>query len=332
MNKVYVEGLPDPISAPSARTLLALLRSRQVQIPFACGGRGSCGLCKVYVQGQANPCTPEEENLLRQRERDIGARLACQVKPAGDLNVKLPKAILAAREYRATLLSAKQKTKNISSFILELPGATGFSFEAGAFILLRIPQYPGNRLVLQRPYSLASPPSQAKRLELNIRRVSKGAGTTYLFEHLKPGDPVVFFGPYGDFQLSDSQRPIIFMAGGSGLSPVKSMLAELADAGSRREVTFIFGAHSQASLFDLDAMQEYAQRLPNFRFIPTLTEPADAWHGEKGTVTEAGDRIIPWGSDFEAYLCGSPGMIAAALELLHNNNVPDERIFYDQFN
>ena len=150
VNKVCVEGLPDPIPAPPARTLLALLRSRQVQIPFACGGRGSCGLCKVYIQGEANPCTPAEENLLRQRERDMGARLACQVKPEGDLHVRLPKAILAAREHRATLLSVKPKTRDISAFILELPDSADSPLKR-ALSSAAHSNYPGNRLVLQRP-------------------------------------------------------------------------------------------------------------------------------------------------------------------------------------
>jgi Na+-transporting NADH:ubiquinone oxidoreductase subunit F len=331
--KVWLEGRA-PIAAPPSRTLLALLRSGQVLVPFACGGHGSCGLCKVRIRGEANPATPAEERLLRQSEREAGARLACQVRPCGDLHVDLPPAVLAAREFRATLRAVEPRTPDIRGFLLDLPPDSGLAFAAGQFILLRIPPYPGSRLVLQRPYSMASPPSQATRLELNIRRAPGGAATTYLFDHLKPGDPVVFFGPYGDFRLLDSNRPMVFLAGGSGLSPIKAMLEHLAETGSQRPAIFFFGARTEADLFHLEAMRELGRRLPNFRFVPALSEPASAgaWTGERGLVTDVAERLIPWNLDFEAYLCGSPGMIAAALAMLRRRHVPEERILYDQFN
>ncbi len=332
--KVTIKGLPDPIPAPPGRTLLALLRGKQTLLPFACAGNGSCGLCKVRVSGPAGPITPAEERLLRKAEIASGIRLACQVKPTADLSLELPPTVLAAREYRAVLSAVEPRTANINGLLLELPHDSGFTFEAGAFILIRIPAYPGSRFILHRPYSIASSPLRPNLLELNIRRAPNGAATTYLFDHLKPGDQVLFLGPYGDFKIEPSDRPMVFMAGGTGLSPVKSMLEHMAETNSKRSITLFFGVAGQADLFHLAAMRDLEQRLPGFRFVPTIArpDPATPWNGEKGTVTETAERLIAWTNEFDAYLCGSPMMIASLLEMLRRRNVPENHIFYDQFN
>ncbi len=118
-------------------------------------------------------------------------------------------------------------------------------------------------------------------MELEIRLVPNGICTTYVFNHLKVGDAVTINGPYGDFYLRESEREIVFVAGGSGMAPIKSMLLDMAEKGSTRKATYFFGARAVRDLFLVDEMRALERRLPNFRFVPALSSPLpeDKWDG-----------------------------------------------------
>ena len=170
-------------------------------------------------------------------------------------------------------------------------------------------------------------------MELEIRLVPNGICTTYIFEHLKEGDPVTINGPYGDFHLRNTDARIIFIAGGSGNAPVKSMLYNMMETNNTRETLYLFGARAVRDLFLVDEIKELESKLANFRYIPALSEPLpeDKWEGETGLITDVLDRHINSGENTEAYLCGSPGMIDAAVAVLMKNGIPEEKIYYDKF-
>ncbi len=169
-------------------------------------------------------------------------------------------------------------------------------------------------------------------IELIIRLVPGGICTTYCFEYLKEGDEVRINGPYGDFRLSESEAPIVFIAGGSGMAPIKCMLHHMKNTGNTRKATYYFGANRVNELFMTDLMRSFESELADFRYVPVVASlDGDQWDGETGLVTEAVGRGVTNGSDCEAYLCGSPGMIDASIEVLRQGGMDDSAIFYDKF-
>jgi Na+-transporting NADH:ubiquinone oxidoreductase subunit F len=150
---------------------------------------------------------------------------------------------------------------------------------------------------------------------------------------MKAGQDIKLNGPYGDFRLTDTDKEMIFIAGGSGMAPFLSMLAHIQNEGITRNVTYFFGARAKRDLICLDRMAEFEKAIPNFKFVPCLSEPMpdDNWPGETGLVTDIMKRHCPDLSNMEAYLCGSPGMIDASIAALTANGMPAANIAYDKF-
>lgn len=204
---------------------------------------------------------------------------------------------------------------------------------AGKYVQFVVPAYELTPDPIYRAYSVSSPPSQKDSVELEIRLVPNGICTTYVFQHLRVGDEVTINGPYGDFRLRESDRDIIFVAGGSGMAPIKAMLLDMAEKGIDRKTTYFFGARAVRDLFLVDEMRELERRLPRFRFIPALSNPLpeDKWEGETGLITEVLSRHFQTLDHHEAYLCGSPGMIDASIRVFRSKGLPEELVFYDKF-
>jgi len=156
-----------------------------------------------------------------------------------------------------------------------------------------------------------------------------------VFNVLKEGDKVCLNGPYGNFGLSQSDQPMISMAGGSGMAPLWSMARSMREQNIQRPCTYFFGALQKRDLFLLDEFRKMEKDLPNFRFVPALSEPAedDQWDGQTGLITQVAerDKYLEDCSNKEAYLCGSEGLIEAAIKMLKTKGVSEDRIFYDKF-
>ncbi|MBI2441961.1 MAG: 2Fe-2S iron-sulfur cluster binding domain-containing protein [Lentisphaerae bacterium] len=319
-------------SAPTGQSLLAALQERNIFIPSACGGHGLCGLCRIQVLSGAGAITEREEALLSKAERRAGQRLACQVQVERDLRLTIPEHFFYAREYKAEVVALRELTPDIRGITLKLSSPATMDFKAGQYIQFRIPPYAGGRLTY-RAYSIASPPSQPGVLELEVKQVLNGIGSTYVFKHLKLHAAVVFSGPYGDFYLRPGNRAAVLVAGGSGMAPMRAILLDMRDRQVRRRVHYFYGARARRDLLLLGELQTLEQTLPDFQFIPALSAPlpADEWHGEIGLISDVLARHLAERFDGEAYLCGSPAMIAACIKVLHEKGVNDDRIFYDAF-
>jgi Na+-transporting NADH:ubiquinone oxidoreductase subunit F len=205
-------------------------------------------------------------------------------------------------------------------------------FVAGQYVQLESREYKGRDSVM-RAYSISSPPSGRNQVELMIRLVPNGICTTWVFEYLKEGETIDLSGPYGEFRLSDTEAPILFVAGGSGMAPIWSMLRDMEGKGIRRNAKYFFGALTQRDLFLVEELTEMEKRNDWFTFVPALSnEPGDSgWRGERGLITQVLKRHVPDASACEAYLCGSPGMIDACIKVLKENGMPENRISYDKF-
>jgi Na+-transporting NADH:ubiquinone oxidoreductase subunit F len=321
------------VEVQGGSSLLDSLMQNNIFIPSACGGKGTCAYCKVRILEGGGPVAPTEEPLLSPEEIKDDMRISCQCKVRSDMRIEIPSEILSVKEYAGVVESMVDMTHDIKQLRIGLKEPPAIQFVPGQYIQLRAPAYGDNPEPVYRAYSLSSPPSDQKAIELLIRYVPEGICTTWVFEHLEEGSEVVFNGPYGDFRLSSTDREMIWIAGGSGMAPFWSLIRHMIEKGINRRTTYFFGAATEKDLFLVDELRRIQEEHDWFEFVPALSQPAEdtGWQGESGLITEVVDRHVGDGSDKEAYLCGSPGMINASITVLTDHGFTEERIFFDKF-
>ncbi len=321
------------LTVTGGASLLSTLNAEKIFIPSACGGRGTCAMCKLQVLDGAGSALPTEEPYLDKTELAENVRLSCQVKVRNDLKIQIPEELFAVKEYTATCSEIRDLTHDIKLFRFELIKPDSIEFVPGQYMQLLAPKYAKSKEEVYRAYSTASDPAEKNFIEMIIRLVPGGICTTYCFEYLKVGDTVKMTGPYGDFQLQDSDAEMIFIAGGSGMAPFVSILHQMKNQGIGRKATYYFGANLVKELFYLDEMKRFEEVLPNFRFVPVVYKPGEdeSWNGETGLVTEAVQRNFSDASNCQGYLCGSPGMIDASIKVLKQLGMKESQVYYDKF-
>ena len=330
--KLTINGKKE-IVVKGGRTLLSTLMEEEIFIPSACGGRGSCGLCKLRVESGAGQYLPTELPWISKEEQTENVRLSCQVKVKNDMAIRIPEELFSVKQFSARVESLTDLTHDIKELRLKLIKPETIDFKAGQFVQILTPEYKLSDEQVFRAYSVSSVPSETDLVELEIRLVPEGICTTWVHQYLKEGDKLTFNGPYGDFHLRETERDIICIAGGSGNAPIKSILLDMAEKGNNRKVSYFYGARNKAELVLPEEMADISGKLPNYKYIPVLSAPDEGvdWDGETGWVTEAVARHMDTGDNVEAYLCGSPGMIDACVKVLTEKGVPEELIFYDKF-
>jgi len=309
--------------------VLATLAANKIFIPSACGGKATCGLCKFRLLDDVPKVKPTEEPFLSKEEIEDGVRLSCQVKVKDKMNIILPESLLTAKEFKTVVTEIEELTYDIKRVRFELKEPKTVDFKPGQFMQIKVPG-----IDVIRAYSLASDPSHATYVEMLIRLVPKGQATTYVHKALRVGDKAILTGPYGDFFLQeDSDKPIVCIAGGSGKAPIRSILFRLKEMGMSRKVQYFFGAKSLKDLYYTEEFEALQKEYPNFEYIPALSQPDanDNWNGEKGLITEVLDRLTGDLTEYEAYLCGSPGMIKACINVLNKHQIQSENVYFDEF-
>ncbi|MDW7709711.1 MAG: 2Fe-2S iron-sulfur cluster binding domain-containing protein [Deferrisomatales bacterium] len=323
----------EPVEVAGGEALLSVLKSRDIFIPSACGGRGSCGLCKVRILKGGGPLLPTETPHLSEEEREGQVRLSCQVKVREDLEIQIPESFLEIEEYPVRVDAIRECTYDTKKVRLSFLGDVEFSFRAGQYVQVETPIYDGLAEPVYRAYSISSPPSEKRFVELIVRKVPRGICTTYVHELLLVGDQLKINGPYGDFYLRETEAEAVFIAGGSGLAPFEAILAEMAEREIEKKVTLFFGTVSRRDLYDQELLREFEGKAQGFRAVPALSNPApdDDWDGERGLITEVVARHYGDMSNMEGYLCGSPGMIDACIKVLTDKGLPEDKIYFDKF-
>ena len=331
--EVTVEPTGEVIEVDEGQTILDAALRQGVWLPFACG-HGTCGTCKCTVTdgdvdvGEASPFA------LMESERDDGVVLACCAMPESDVTIEADIDVdpdfagHPVRDFVGTVTEIRDLSPTIKGFFFELDDE--MEFQAGQYINLHIPGVEGTRA-----FSIANKPSDSKTLELHVRLVPGGAGTTYLHEQLQVGDTLDVSGPYGQFftRKSDDQDAI-FIAGGSGLSSPQSMILELLEEGDSRQIYLLQGARNVAELYNREIFERLAVEHDNFHYIPALNEPTedDNWEGFTGFVHEAAkDHFDNKFSGHKAYLCGPPPMIDAAITTLMQGRLFERDIHMERF-
>ena len=314
-------------------SLLSTLLGERIFIPSACGGGGSCGLCKLKVLDGGGPVLATEEPHLSKEEIASNVRLSCQLKVRSDMRIQIPEEYFTVREFRGRVERMEPLTHDIRLVRIALVDPPEMDFEPGAYVQLQAPAYGTSPEPVYRAYSVAGDPRDRRHVDLIIRLVPNGICTTWVFEHLKEGDEVLLNGPHGDFRLQPTDAEKIFIAGGSGMAPFRSMLLHMQAERPAFPCRYFFGAVRRRDMFYLDEMAAFEKAIPGFRFVPALSgaQPEDNWEGETGLITDVVDRHYPDCTGKEAYLCGSPGMIDACVKVLTKNGMPPESIHYDKF-
>lgn len=310
-------------------TLLNALSNEKIFIPSACGGKATCGHCKVIVEEGGGELLATELSFMSNEELSKNVRLACQCKIKEDLKIIIPEELLSVQEYKTEVTEVTPLTHDIKLVKFQLIDPPTIDFKPGQYAQLEVPG-----LEIQRAYSIASNPDDKSYVELIIRQVPLGKATTFVHKALEVGDKIRLLGPFGHFYLDEhSDRDIVCIAGGSGKAPIRSILFYLRDHGMERKVKYFFGARTKKDLYYTEEFQALSKEFPNFQYYPALSEPLpeDEWTGDIGLITEVVDKYCKNLEDDEAYLCGSPGMIDACFKVLAKNGMPTERIYCDKF-
>ena len=314
-------------------TLLSALVDQKVFIPSACGGKGSCGYCKVTVLEGGGQILPTELGYVTPAEQKEGVRLSCQLKVKEDMKIQIPEELFSVKQFDYRVEFIKDVTPTIKHLRLMLPAGEEIHFKAGQYIQILAQTFKGNDEEVYRAYSLASSPLDKKAIELYIGLVKNGIATTFVHDYLKEGAKLTVVGPYGDFFYQDTDREMVMVAIGTGMAPIMSILKFMRDSGINRKVTFYFGARTIEDLFEIETLEALEKELPGFKLITCLSRPTEQchWEGEKGRVTDLLEKYLDDGADKEAYLCGSPVMIDSVIPILKAKGMPESQILYDKF-
>ncbi|MFL2936877.1 MAG: NADH:ubiquinone reductase (Na(+)-transporting) subunit F [Myxococcota bacterium] len=309
------------LEASGGSTLLGTLADNKLFIPSACGGQGTCGVCRVVVTEGGGALLPTETGHISRKEAREGMRLSCQVKVKEDLKIEIPAEVFDIKKWTCRVRSNHNVATFIKELILELPEGDEVPFRAGGYIQIECPphlvdysnfevedEYRGDWDKFNqwrysskcdedviRAYSMANYPDEKGIIMLNVRIASPpprtpdvppGIMSSYIF-NLKPGDEVVISGPYGEFYARDTDNEMIFIGGGAGMAPMRShIFDQFRRLSSHRKVSFWYGARSLREAFyveDFDSIQEENE---NFQWHLALSEPQeeDNWTGLNGFI------------------------------------------------
>lgn len=332
--QLTIEPLGQTVEIAEGQTVLDACLRAGVWLPHACG-HGLCGTCKVQAlqgeleHGEASPFA------LMDFEREESKCLACCATPLSDLTIEAdiepdPDAeCLPLMDFTATVTRIETLTPTIRGVFLHVEGADALRFQPGQYVNVWI-----GREAAPRAFSIASAPA-SDEIELNVRLVPGGSATTYVHETLAIGERLQLSGPLGRFFVRKSDpRPLVFMAGGSGLSSPRSMVLDLLASGDPRQIVLVHGARTVDELYYRDAFEALAARHDNFTYVPVVSaEPLQSsWTGERGYVHEVASSHF--GHDFRgwrAYLCGPPPMIESCIAALMQGRLFERDIFTEKF-
>jgi len=235
--------------------------------------------------------------------------------------------------FRSKVISIKDLTHDTKEITFKLIEPAEISFKPGHYAQLITPHYANVKQSVSRAYSISSSPDHKDFIELIIRKVPEGICTTWVHEYLKVGDIVEFTAPLGDFQIQNTNADMLFVAGGSGKAPIKSMMEFLAKRKSTRRMGYFYGARKKNELYYTDLFKNFEKEMYDFTYYPVLSQLSDdcEWDGRCGYVMPFFAEFIKDPANTEAYLCGSPGMIAAIVRDLTNRGIPECKIFYDSY-
>ena len=321
----FEDGVTRFIEARPGETVADASYRQAINIPLDCRD-GACGTCKCRVQSGQYDGGSYIEDALTDEEAASGLALACQMVPKTDLVLD----ILASSDvcktrgqsFAATIHSVTRLSP--TTFDVTLEGAGPLAFLPGQYVNVAVPGTDQ-----RRSYSFSSPPG-SEALSFLVRDMHPGAMSTFLREQATPGTAMEFTGPSGAFYLREVKRPLLFLAGGTGLAPFLSMLAKLAATGCHHPVHLVYGVSNDEDLVCVDQLAAFAATLPGFTFTTCVASDATA-HPRRGYVMAHIQPAQLNGGDLDIYLCGPPPMVDAVRTWLANQGVTPANLYYEKF-
>lgn len=319
------------VAAPGETVLEAAQRAG-IALPYSCRA-GVCGSCKAtLLQGRCD--YPRNPPLALSGDPPSGhAILLCQAVPASDLAIE-------AREVTSVEDIARRRLRVVVAEKFALtPDVTGLRLLPAAG-QRRLNRLPGQYLDVllddgkRRPFSIANGPQRDGAIELHVRHVTGGGFTSWVHDSARVGDLLTIEGPLGTFvPREDSERPMIFMAGGTGFAPVKAIVEHFLALGTRRSMRLYWGARSAADLYQRELAERWARQTPRLQFQAVLSDPEQAAAAglRAGLVHEAVLQDQPDLSGHDVYMSGPPAMIDAGRKLFVEAGLPEDRLYFDSF-
>ena len=294
-------------------TILSTLAAKKIFLPSACGGGGTCAMCKCQVMEGGGSILPTEVGYFTRKEQQNNWRLGCQVKVKQDMRISIPPEIFGIKKWECEVISNHNVATFIKEFVVKLPEGETLDFRSGGYIQIDVPkctvdfrdieveeEYRAdwdkfkmwdlkmkNPEPVFRAYSMANHPAESNIIMLNIRiatppfdrktggfmKVNPGICSSYVFSR-KPGDKVTISGPYGEFFIKDTEKEMMFIGGGAGMAPMRShIFDQFKTQKTARKATFWYGGRSLRELFYVDEFRELEKDFPNFSFHIGLSEP-----------------------------------------------------------
>ncbi len=360
------------IYVPVGSKLLGALADNGLFVSSACGGGGTCAQCRVKVHSGGGDILPTETSHITKREAAEGERLSCQVTVRNNMSIEVEDDVFGVKKWECTVKSNQNVATFIKELVLDLPEGEAINYRAGGYIQIECPPHVVKysdfdveerfrddwdkfnlwRYVSTvkepalRAYSMASYPVE-KEIMLNVRiatppprapeNVPPGIMSSYIFS-LKPGDKCIVSGPYGEFFAKETDAEMVFIGGGAGMAPMRShIFDQLRRLGSKRKITFWYGARSKREMFYVEDFDMLARENENFTWHVALSDPLpeDNWDGYTGfihnVVYENHLKNHPAPEDCEFYMCGPPIMNSSVIKMLLDLGVEPENIMLDDF-
>ncbi|KQZ46686.1 NADH oxidase [Rhizobium sp. Root149] len=322
----FEDGITRVIECPEGEKVLDVAFRNKINLPMDCSD-GVCGTCKCRAESGSYDLGEDYiEDALTAGEAAEGLVLTCQMVPASDCVIAVPTTSTACKivqqKFSATV--AKVVSHNDAAIVLEMDVQDVVpAFLPGQYVNIDVPGSGQHR-----SYSFSSAPGE-RRIGFLIKKISGGVMSTWL-EQAQPGQKLQFAGPLGSFYLREVKRPLLFLAGGTGLAPFLSMLEVLAQSNSEQSVHLLYGVTRDLDLVLVDEIEAYSRRLSNFSFTTVVADEVSK-HPRKGWVTQ---HILPEvlnGGDVDVYLCGPPPMVDAVRGYFDSQGVKPNSFHYEKF-
>lgn len=311
--EVHLEVNDKEFDIKPGDTVLSALSNQGIFLPSACGGGGTCAMCKCQVLEGGGSILPTETGFFTRKEQQENWRLGCQVKVRNDMKIQIPEEIMGIRKWECEVISNHNVATFIKEFKVKLPEGENLDFQSGGYIQIDVPRIEvdfkdmdveeefrdewdkfnmwdlkmKNSEETFRAYSMANHPAEGNIVMLNIRiatppwdrskgqfmKVNPGVCSSYIFSR-KPGDKVTISGPYGEFFIKDTDKEMVYIGGGAGMAPLRSHIFHLFHTlKTDRKVSYWYGARSKREVFYEDHFREIEKKFPNFKFNIALSEP-----------------------------------------------------------
>lgn len=330
-HQVTIKPSGHVFSVAADETILSAAVEAGFNLPYGCRN-GACGACKGGVlEGQVD-YGDFQAGALTAAEKQAGQALFCCAKPLSDVVIEC-REVTANNGIRPRIMPARvQKMEKLShdvmALFLKLPSNERMQFMAGQYVDFLLKD--GKR----RAFSLANAPHSDDLLEMHLRLIPGGQFTQYVFNEMQEKSILRLEGPFGSFYLrEDTDKPVIFVAGGTGFAPIKGIIEHMMHHKMQRQVILYWGARAGEDLYMPELPQQWQADYPGFTYIPVLSEPSaeENWQGRTGLVHEAVLEDHADLSNYQVYCCGAPQMVETAHQEFQKHGMPEDEFFSDAF-